>query len=50
MERTREFDEDQQKLRKDAMEYQAEEGVLMSPSLETIDKGTQEEGRCYIEF
>lgn len=44
MERTREFDEDQQKLRQDALQYQDENGVSVSPSLEPIAKGVEEEG------
>jgi hypothetical protein len=46
MDKTREFDKDQQKLREDAISFQAEENqlVLSSPSIETIEKGVHDEG------
>ncbi|ELR24689.1 SNF2 family Nterminal domain containing protein [Acanthamoeba castellanii str. Neff] len=46
MDKTAEFDKDQQKLREDAINFQAEENqqLALSPSIETIEKGTHDEG------
>jgi hypothetical protein len=50
MDKTREFDKDQQKLREDAINFQAEEHqqLALSPSIETIEKGTHDEGTHYL--
>ena len=50
MDKTREFDKDQQKLREDAINFQAEENqqLALSPSIETIEKGIHDEGTPYL--
>jgi hypothetical protein len=50
MDKTREFDKDQQKLREDAINFQAEENqqLALSPSIETIEKGIHDEGTLYL--